>query len=94
MIQFGGKMVNKTVQIDWTDGVEMKSIALLIQKASAFSSIVYISKGDRRANAKSLLGMMSLGIEDGDELEISAEGSDEEEAVKVIADFLENQALD
>ncbi|NLZ71420.1 MAG: HPr family phosphocarrier protein [Clostridiaceae bacterium] len=83
-------MVKRSIQIDWTDGVEMKSIALLIQKASAFSSIIYIAKGDRRANAKSLLGMMSLGIEDGTELEISAEGSDEEEAVEIIADFLEN----
>ncbi len=83
-------MTTKSIQIDWPEGVEMKSIAMLIQKASNYSSTIHISKGDRRANAKSLLGMMSLGIEDGADIEISAEGSDEEEAVAAIVDFLEN----
>ncbi len=83
-------MITKNIVIDWEEGIEMKSIALLIQKASAFSSTIHISKGDRRANAKSLLGMMSLGIEDGAELEIKAEGQDEEEAVEALAEFLQN----
>ncbi|NLJ70810.1 MAG: HPr family phosphocarrier protein [Clostridiaceae bacterium] len=83
-------MATKSILINWEEGIEMKSIALLIQKASVFDSTIYISRGDRRANAKSLLGMMSLGIEDGIELSITAEGSDAEEAVNVIADFLEN----
>ena len=83
-------MVSKSIQIDWDERIEMKSIALLIQKASAFDSTIHILKGDRRANAKSLLGMMSLGIEDGAELDIKAEGSDANVAVKTIVDFLEN----
>lgn len=83
-------MVTKSISINWEEGIEMKSIALLIQKASIFDSTIYISRGDRRANAKSLLGMMSLGIEDGVELEITGEGSDAEEAVDAVVDFLEN----
>lgn len=83
-------MITKNIVIDWEEGIEMKSIALLIQKASEFSSTIHISKDDRRANAKSLLGMMSLGVEDGAELEIKAEGQDEEEAIEAIAEFLQN----
>ncbi len=85
-------MANKSVQIDWTEGVEMKSIAMLIQKASAFSSMIHIVKDGRKANAKSLLGMMSLGIEDGSAIEILADGPDADEAVEAIADFLQNPA--
>ncbi|MDI9490384.1 MAG: HPr family phosphocarrier protein [Clostridiaceae bacterium] len=83
-------MTTKSILINWEEGIEMKSIALLIQKASVFDSTIYISRDDRRANAKSLLGMMSLGIEDGVELDITAEGIDAEEAVNTVADFLEN----
>ncbi len=83
-------MVSKNIVIEWAEGIEMKSIALLIQKASEFSSTIHISKEDRKANAKSLLGMMSLGIEDGAELEIKAEGPDAEEAVEALANFLQN----
>lgn len=80
-------MTTKSILINWEEGIEMKSIALLIQKASVFDSTIYISRDDRRANAKSLLGMMSLGIEDGVELDITAEGIDAEEAVNTVADF-------
>jgi phosphotransferase system HPr (HPr) family protein len=66
----------------------MKSIALLIQKASNFESSIYIEKNDRRANAKSLLGVMSLGIDSGDQLKVIAEGEDEEAAVEVIVDYM------
>lgn len=83
-------MTTRSILINWEEGIEMKSIALLIQKASVFDSTIYISRDDRRANAKSLLGMMSLGIEDGVELDITAEGTDAEEAVNTVADFLEN----
>lgn len=83
-------MTTKSILINWEEGIEMKSIALLIQKASVFDSTIYISRDDRRANAKSLLGMMSLGIEDGVELDITAEGIDAEEAVNTVADFLDN----
>lgn len=85
-------MASRSVQIDWGEGVEMKSIAMLIQKASAFSSMIHIMKDGRKANAKSLLGMMSLGIEDGSDIEILAEGPDADEAVEAIAEFFENPA--
>ncbi len=83
-------MVKKQVTYRILENTQMKAVAVLIQKASAFRSNIWIQSGDRRANAKSLLGVMSLGIEDGAELEVTAEGPDEDEALKNVATYLEN----
>ncbi|NLV99190.1 MAG: HPr family phosphocarrier protein [Clostridiaceae bacterium] len=81
-------MISKEVCFACDEDTHMKSIALLIQKASNFDSSIYIEKDDRRANAKSLLGVMSLGIDSGDRLMVVAEGEDEEEAVELIVDYM------
>jgi phosphotransferase system HPr (HPr) family protein len=66
----------------------MKVVAVLIQKASVFRSSIWLSRGDRRANAKSLLGVMSLGIENLAEIQIATEGDDESEAAEAVAAYL------
>ncbi len=66
----------------------MKAIAMVIQISSNFDSSVYIEKDGRRANAKSLLGVLSLGIEQGDYLTITAEGDDEDEALKKLTQYV------
>ncbi len=81
-------MVSKTVRFNCEDALQMKVVAVLIQKASTFRSSIYLVKGERRANAKSLLGVMSLGIEDKMELVVNAEGHDEVEALETIAGYL------
>lgn len=86
-------MVSKTVRFNCDDALHMKAVAVLIQKASAFRSNIWLYRGERRANAKSLLGVMSLGIEKATDLKITAEGSDEQEALKAIADYLENPEI-
>lgn len=68
------------------------TIAHLVHEASAFSSSIYLIKGDRRANAKSLLGVISLGIMNGDQLTIQADGEDANEAVTALVSFIENPA--
>lgn len=83
-------MVTDSIIYVCSEGMQMKSTALLIQKASTFYSTIYLSRGDRRANAKSLLGVMSLGIEDGMELTVTAEGPDEAEALERICEYLTN----
>lgn len=83
-------MVSKTVLFNCDDALQMKAVAVLIQKASTFRSSVYLTKGERRANAKSLLGVMSLGIENAMELKVTAEGSDETEALDTITSYLSN----
>ena len=79
-------MVSRTVLFNCDEALQMK--AVLIQKASAFRSSIWLSRGERRANAKSLLGVMSLGIENAAELQVTAEGSDEAEAIDTISAYL------
>ncbi len=86
-------MVTDSVIFSCVDGMQMKSTAMLIQKASLFQSTMYLSRGDRRANAKSLLGVMSLGIENGMEIVVTAEGPDEQEALASICDYLVNPEM-
>ncbi|HPX93110.1 MAG TPA: HPr family phosphocarrier protein [Bacillota bacterium] len=67
----------------------MKAVAMLIQISSGYTASIYIAKNGRRANAKSLLGVLSLGISDGDHLEISVDGSDGESAICELKDYME-----
>lgn len=83
-------MVTKTITFNCDEALQMKAVAVLIQKASTFRSSVYLAKGERRANAKSLLGVMSLGIENAMEIRVTAEGSDEVEALETISSYLSN----
>lgn len=81
-------MITRTVQFNCDEALHMKAVAVLIQKASTFRSSLWLARGERRANAKSLLGVMSLGIENAMELQVSAEGSDEAEALDAISSYL------
>ncbi len=83
-------MVSQTVIFQCDDALQMKAVAVLIQKASAFRSSVYLSRSGRRANAKSLLGVMSLGIENNAEIEITADGEDQQSALDTLVKYLEN----
>jgi phosphocarrier protein len=70
-------------------GLHARPATFLIQKANEFKSSIWIEKGDRRVNAKSLLGVLSLGVAKGTEINIIADGSDEEEASTPLqSDFL------
>ena len=59
-----------------------------VQRASKYESSIYIQSGDKRVNAKSIMGMMTLGMDLSEDLEISAEGADEETALEGITGFL------
>ena len=61
-----------------------------IQKANEFKSGIWVEKEERRVNAKSLLGVLSLGIAQGTTITLIADGSDQEEAVKALAELIEN----
>lgn len=67
-----------------------KVVATLVQKASEFRSTVYLVEGGRRANAKSLLGVISLGIDNGAEITVTADGVDANEAVKSLVEYLKD----
>lgn len=83
-------MIKENILFQCEDALQMKAVAVLVQKASAFRSTIYLIRNGRRANAKSLLGVMSLGIESGASLEIEAEGDDERAAVDALSAQLKN----
>ena len=81
-------MIRKNIRVQLENGLEARLVALLVQEASKYDSSVYIYVGEKRVNAKSIMGMMSLGLNNGDELEVSAEGADEEAAMEGMGGFL------
>lgn len=81
-------MVQKSVQIKLDGGLEARPIAMLVQVASKYDSSVYIESESKKVNAKSIMGMMGLGLDSGDTVTVIADGSDEAEAVAGIENFL------
>ena len=63
-------------------------IAMLVQIASRFESRIYMADGPRKVNANSIMGMMALGLNNGQALVISADGADEDAALNSIAEYL------
>ena len=83
-------MIKKAVTIN-CEGLEARPIAMLVQKASQFSSKVHIEIGNKKVNAKSIMGMMSLSVCGGDEIVVVTEGADEEVAANEIELYLSRQ---
>jgi len=81
-------MVVKDILVNLENGLEARPIALLVQEASKYNSKIYIQSKDRRVNAKSIMGMMTLALDNGEKLEVSADGDDEQVAVSGIEQFL------
>lgn len=86
-------MTKKDIQIKLENGLEARPVALLVQEASKYDSTIYIQSGDKKVNAKSIMGMMSLGLDNGEQLQVSADGADEQLAVDNIEKFLSGQAV-
>lgn len=84
-------MVKKTVTVRRQSGLEARPIAMLVQKASQFTSKVHIEVGTKSINAKSIMGMMSLSVGNGDELVVVTEGADEVAAANEIETYLMTQ---
>lgn len=75
-------MISKEITLQNEVGLHARPATFFIQKANEFKSLITVSKDDRKVNAKSLLGVLSLGIIKGTTVNLTADGPDEEEAVK------------
>ena len=84
------KSVEVTIQLNGR--MDTRPVAMLVQTASRFSSNIYIESENMRVNAKSIMGMMTLGLDSGCDVTVVADGEDEEEAVSRIAAYLTNSA--
>lgn len=85
-------MTKKDITIQLTGDLDARPVAMLVQIASQFDSTVYIETGDKRVNAKSIMGMMSLGMSAGEQLTVVTDGSDEDNALEAIDKYLSAQA--
>lgn len=81
-------MIQKSVQINLEGGLEARPVAMLVQVASQYDSQVYIESANKKVNAKSIMGMMGLGLNQGESVTVIADGADEADAVAGIENFL------
>ena len=83
-------MITKEVVINNQVGLHARPATFFIQKANEFKSSIWVEKEERRVNAKSLLGGLSLGVVKGTGITIIADGSDEEEAIATLAELIDS----
>ena len=81
-------MIRKPVTIQNNMDMEDRPVAHLVQEASQYASQVNIVMGSKKINAKSIMGMMSLKLQKGEDVTIVADGQDEDAAVSGVATFL------
>ena len=81
-------MIKKPITINLSTGLEARPVAQLVQVASQFNSEIYVEIGKKRVNAKSIMGMMTLGLTAGEEVVVSANGDDEQTAMDDIVKYL------
>ena len=81
-------MISKKVVIKIPTGLEARPIALLVQVASQYESNVFVECEEKKVNAKSIMGMMSLGLPAGEEITVTIDGTDEDVAMQNIEKYL------
>ncbi len=81
-------MIKTEITIGRDLTADASPIALLVQTANRYASAVYLESGEKRINAKSMMGMMTLRLLYGEKMTIETDGEDEEEANRAVADFL------
>ncbi len=84
-------MISKSMTVELPNGLDARPVAELVQVASRYESSIHIEAGSTKVNAKSIMGMMALDLDNGQSLTVIAEGSDESEAVNEIESFLKGE---
>ncbi len=87
-------MITRNVTIKNALGLHARPATFFIQKANTFKSSIWVEKEDRRVNAKSLLGVLSLGITNGMSVTLIADGADEKEALDGLENLIDTQLKD
>lgn len=83
-------MISRDIVITNTSGLHARPATFFIQKANSYSSSVWIEKDERKVNAKSLLGVLSLGIAKGMSVTLLADGPDEDAAISGLVELIES----
>ncbi|SFJ43951.1 catabolite repression HPr-like protein [Halobacillus dabanensis] len=82
-------MIERNIKIELETGLQARPAAQFVQEANKFSADVFIEKDEKRVNAKSIMGLMSLAVGTDEEIKLIADGSDEEEAIKLLTEFVQ-----
>ena len=80
-------MIRKPITIQIPSGLEARPVALLVQVASQYEREIYVESSTKRVNAKSIMGMMTLGLNAGEDITVTADGGDEKEAMDDIEKY-------
>ena len=83
-------MISKAIVVQNQVGLHARPATFFIQKSNEFKSSIWVEKDERRVNAKSLLGVLSLGITKGTEVIVLADGADEKEAIDALEALVES----
>ena len=83
--------MRKEIVVQLAGGLEARPIAVLVQVASQFESSIYLEADEKRVNAKSIMGMMTLALKAGEKMIVEANGRDEEAAIEGIEKYISGQ---
>jgi phosphocarrier protein HPr len=86
-------MAERQFKVIAETGIHARPATLLVQTASKFDSDINLEYKGKKVNLKSIMGVMSLGVGQGAEIKITAEGSDQEEAIRSLEETLKNEGL-
>ena len=86
-------MIKKPVKIKLDTGLEARPVAQLVQLASQFECEIHVEVEQKEVNAKSIMGMMTLGLDTGEEIIISTDGEDEKEAMEKMEESLSHNKV-
>lgn len=81
-------MIEKQVEVLLETGLQARPAAQFVQEANRFTAEIFLEKADRKINAKSIMGLMTLALAKGEEVILIADGEDEEEAVDALIAFM------
>jgi len=84
-------MITKTAVIKNSVGLHARPAALFVRTCSKYKSEIFVEKEGKKVNAKSIMGIMALGVYPGEEIKIIVDGIDEDVAIKDIMDLIENK---
>jgi len=84
-------MTERRVHVKLKLGLQARQAALFVQEANRFSADIFLEKDEKKVNAKSIMGVMSLAIAKGTEVVLSGEGNDAEQAVTALAALIEQE---
>ena len=85
-------MIEKAIEVKMAQDVDARPIAMLVQVASRYESNIYIISEDKKVNAKSIMGMMTLTLDKGQVITVTADGEDEQTAIENIESYLSGSA--